>query len=139
MGLARLGAALAAVASVSFALGAPGHVDGSWPYPAFFVTVAAAEMAVAVVLVLAARPADRRSVPDRRMLRAASLMGAIVAFAALTVFLATVGDTAHVGQSGDGTQGADLVSRVAELALLAVLVWLLASTRSAEAEAGPRP
>ena len=127
--LVWLAAALAAFASLAFAFASPAHVEDGWEYRGFFLAVAVAEMALGVALLVWSWRTEPLSGRDLRVARGAVEFGAIVAAASVMVYVVTwVTGVGHEGHSPEtiaaGPAVLDLVTKVAEVALLVVLVRL---------------
>ena len=133
--LAVLAAALAAAASLAFAFASPAHVEDGWEYRGFFLLVATLEMGLAVWLF-------GRRTDDERAVHRAAIAGAILAAASVAVYVLTyVTGVQHAGHSAEtiaaGPAPLDILTRVVEVALVAVLVRLamLTSERPATTRA----
>jgi hypothetical protein len=117
-----LAAALAAIASLTFALAAPEHLEDAWLARGFFVAVATAEMGLAAVLASLAGSSERD--PDR--VRSIVMVGTAVAGAGVLAFMATLAGGwqhgADMGTHGGGPTLLDVAARLAEVALIVVLV-----------------
>ena len=138
-----LAAGLAAFASLAFAFASPAHVEDGWGYRGFFLVVALAEMALSVALIVWSWRTEPLSGPDLRFARGAVEFGAIVAAASVLAYVATwVTGVQHAGHSPEtiaaGPAVLDIVTKVAEVALLAVLLRLAAlmSDRAEKATSG---
>ena len=116
-----LAAGLAALASLSFALGAPEHVDTAWLAQGFFLAVALAELALAVALIAWTWPGE---LPFR--IGPLVVIGAyLVAASVLVYLLVLAGGGTHGGHDpAAGPRPVDLLTKGAEVGLFAVLVWL---------------
>jgi hypothetical protein len=124
-----LAAGLAAFASLAFAFASPAHVEDGWEYRGFFLAVAVAEMALAVGLVAWSWRTDAWSERDVGRVHQAISVGAIVAGAGVVVYVVTlVTGAQHAGHSPEsvaaGPNVLDVVTKVAEIMLVAVLVRL---------------
>jgi len=132
--LTWLAAGLAAAASLAFAFGTPEHAGEGWALPGFFVAVATIETAVAIVLVGSAGRIGPSVEPA--LVRAVVVGGAAVSGLAVTVYLLTLpAGGSHAGHdvaAAAGPRALDLVVRVLELALVAVLIALAVANRRAE-------
>lgn len=136
-----LAAGLAAFASLAFGMASPAHVEDGWEYRGFFLVVAVAEMALAVLLAAWAWRTAAWSDPDLRVAHAAVVIGAVVAGAGVAVYLLTwVTGVQHAGHSPEvaaaGPAVLDVVTKFVEVALVAVLVRLaMLTSRDEEAPA----
>ena len=124
-----LAAGLAAFASLAFAFASPAHVEDGWEYRGFFLAVAAAEMALSVALIVWSWRTEPLSGRELRVARGAAEFGAIVAAASVLAYVVTwVTGVGHEGHSPEtiaaGPAVLDIVTKVAEVALLVVLVRL---------------
>lgn len=124
-----LAAGLSTFASLAFALAAPEHVEDGWEYRGFFLAVAVAEMALGVALIVWSWRTEPLSGRDLRVAREAVVIGAIVAAASVMVYVVTsVTGVQHAGHSPEtiaaGPAVLDIVTKVAEVALVAVLIRL---------------
>jgi hypothetical protein len=135
-----LAAGLAASASLAFALASPAHVEDGWEYRGFFLAVAFAEMALGVALIVWSWRTEPLSGRDLRIAREAVVIGAIIAAASVIVYVVTsVTGVQHAGQSPEtiaaGPAVLDILSKGAEVALVAVLIPLAILTSSDGEEA----
>ena len=133
-------AGLAAFASLAFAMASPAHVEDGWEYRGFFVAVAVAEMALALLLAAWAWRTAPWSDPDLRVAHGVAVIGAVVAGAGVAVYLLTwVTGVQHAGHSPEVTAAGpavlDVVTKAVEVALLAVLVRLAILTSRDDEEA----
>lgn len=137
--LVWVAAGLSASASLLFALGIPEHVVQSEADRAFFVAVAVAEMALAVVLGTAPWAFASRSPRDLQRLRAVSAAGIIVASAGVAVFVATqVAGTSHHGPQDEAALDiVGLLPRLVEVALIVVLARLHVRARDERSVRSP--
>ncbi len=124
-----LAAGLAAFASLAFAFASPAHVEDGWEYRGFFLAVAIAEMALSVALLVWSWRTEPLSGRNLRVARGAIEFGAIVAAAGVLAYVATwVTGAQHAGHSPEtiaaGPAVLDIVTKVAEVALFAVLLRL---------------
>jgi hypothetical protein len=137
-----LAAGLAAFASMAFALASPAHVEDGWEYRGFFLAVAVAEMALGVALIVWSWRTEPLAEPDLRVRHAAVAIGAVLAAASVIVYLVSwVTGVQHAGHSAEtiaaGPAVLDIVTKVAEVALVAVLIGLAILTSSDDEEATP--
>jgi hypothetical protein len=137
-----LAAGLAAFASLAFALASPAHVEDGWEYRGFFLAVAIAEMALGVALIVWSWRTEPLAERDLRVAHAAVAIGAIVAAASVMVYVVTsVTGVQHAGHSAEtiaaGPAVLDIVTKVAEVALVAVLIGLAILTSGDDEEATP--
>ena len=137
--LAWLAAGLAAFSSLAFAMAIPAHVEDGWEYRGFFAAVAVAEMALAVALVAWSWRTEPLSGRDLRLPHAAVAYGAVIAAASVGVYFFTlVTGIQHAGHSAEvvaaGPAPLDIVTKVAEIALVAVLVRLAILTSGDEVD-----
>ena len=135
-----LAAGLAAFASLAFAFASPAHVEDGWEYRAFFLAVAVAEMALAVGLVAWSWRTDAWSERDLGRVHQAISVGAVVAAAAVVVYVVTlVTGVQHAGHSPEsvaaGPAALEVVTKVVEVALVAVLVRLAMLTSTDDEDA----
>ena len=135
-----LAAGLAVFASLAFALASPAHVEDGWEYRGFFLAVAVAEMALGVALVVWSWRREPLSGRDLRIARAAVVFGAIIAAASVMVYVVTsVTGVQHAGHSPEtiaaGPAVLDIVSKGAEVALVAALIPLAILTSSDDEKA----
>ncbi len=137
-----LAAGLAAFASLAFAFASPAHVEDGWEYRGFFLAVAVAEMSLGVALIVWSWRTEPLSGRGLRVARGAVELGAIVAAASVMVYVVIwVTGVGHAGHSPEtiaaGPAVLDIVTMVAEVALLVVLIRLaiLASSDAAGATA----
>ena len=138
-GLLWLAAVLAAFSSLAFAFASPAHVEDGWEYRGFFLVVAAGEMALAVVLLAWSWRSAPFTERDVRGLHGIVVVGAVVAATGVIAYVFTfVTGIQHVGHSPEtiaaGPAPLDLVTRVAEAALVAVLTWLAVLTSAEDQE-----
>ncbi|MGZ8475790.1 MAG: hypothetical protein ACXWWQ_06155 [Candidatus Limnocylindria bacterium] len=136
-----MAAGLAAFASLAFAFASPAHVEDGWEYRGFFLAVAVAEMALAVALIVWSWRPEPLSGRDLRVARGAVELGAIIAAAGVLVYVTTwVTGVGHAGHSPEtiaaGPAALDIVTKVAEVALLVVLIRL-ATLMSSRAQKNP--
>ena len=135
-----LAAGLAAFASLAFALASPAHVEDGWEYRGFFLAVAVAEMALGVALIVWSWRTESLSGRDLRIAREAVVIGAIIAAASVMVYVVTwVTGVQHAGHSPEtiaaGPAVLDIVSKGAEVALVAALIPLAILTSSDDEKA----
>ncbi len=124
-----IAAGLSAVASIIHGAVTGEHFEEWWGYGLFFVVAAAAQMAFAVILVLGPwRPGSGRSDGGLGALRGIALVG--IAGNALIIGLWAVTRTIGVPFFGpdagevEEVGTLDLISKVAELALIGALAWI---------------
>ena len=142
-GLLWLAAGLAAFSSLAFAFASPAHVEDGWEYRGFFLVVAAAEMALAVALLAWSWRSQPMSERDLRALHGIVVVGAVVAAAGVIGYAFTlVTGIQHAGHSPEsiaaGPAPLDLVTKVAEAALVIVLTWLAVVTSAGDGEPAPQ-
>ena len=130
-----LAAGLAAFSSLAFGLASPAHVEDGWEYRGFFLAVAVAEMALAVILVFWSWRTEPMAERDLRAAHATVVVGASVTAASVVVYvILLVTGVQHAGHSPEsaaaGPAALDVVTKVAEVALVAVLVRLAILTSS---------
>ena len=134
-----LAAGLAAFASLAFAFASPAHVEDGWEYRGFFLAVAVAEMALAILLIAWSWRTAPLSERELRSAHAVVVVGAIVAAAGVAAyFVLLVTGLQHAGHSPESAAAGpallDIVTKVAEIALVAVLVRLAVLTSSEDDE-----
>lgn len=138
-----LAAGLAAFGSLAFALASPAHVEDGWGYRGFFLAVAIAEMALGVALIVWSWRTEPLSGRDLHVARGAVEFGAIVAAASVLTYVVTwVSGVGHEGHSPEtiaaGPALLDILTKVAEVALLVVLIRLAVLTSSDVGRAASR-
>ena len=134
-----LAAGLAAFSSLAFAFASPAHVEDGWQYRGFFLVIAAAEMAIAVALFAWSWRREPISEGDLRGLHGLVVVGAVVAAAGVIGYVFTlVTGIQHQGHSPEsiaaGPAPLDLVTKVAEAALVVVLTWLAVLTSAGHSD-----
>jgi hypothetical protein len=130
-------AGLAAFSSLAFAFASPAHVEDGWQYRGFFLVVAVAEMALALVLLAWSWRTAPMSERDERLLHGIAVAGAAVAAAGVIVYFVTlVTGIQHEGHSAEsiaaGPAVLDLVTKALEAALVVVLVRIAMLTSADE-------
>jgi FtsH-binding integral membrane protein len=136
--LVWIAAALAGLASLAFAFAIPAHVEDGWEYRGFFLVVAVAEMALAIVLAAMASAEGRPSARARRIGHATVAYGALLVAASVAVyFLTLVTGIQHAGHSAEvvaaGPAPLDLLTKALETALVGVLARLAILTSDEDA------
>jgi hypothetical protein len=140
-----IAAGLSAIASMIHGAVTGEHFEEWWGYGLFFVVAAAAQMSFAVLLVLGPwRPGSRRPDEGRGGLRTIALLGILgnALIIGLWGVTRTIGVPLFGPEAGEVEEVGtiDLISKVAELALIAVLAWIyrLAGPETSSGAATPR-